>query len=112
MWNCCYTILIALQHLPDRSDLCYTVSMVTNQHMWRSWAERLRRWGLSDWAASFLEASGPMTWFGAQAVYIGQPVLRMVFSDANLIALAGLLENPEQVQAFSKFLRETENQWP
>lgn len=110
MWNCCYTILIALQHLPDISDLCYTLSMMTNQHMWRSWAERLRRWGLSDWVASFLEASGPITWFGAQALYVGQPVLHLVFSDANLIAMAGLLENPEQVQAFSKFLRETENQ--
>jgi hypothetical protein len=83
--------------------------MVTNQHMWRSWAVRLRRWGLSDWVASFLEASGPITWLGAQVVYISQPVLRLAFSDAGLTALAGLLEDPEQVQAFSEFLREPEN---
>lgn len=82
--------------------------MMSNRQMWRSWAEQLCQWGVSDWVASFLEVAGPLSWVGAQAIYVGQPVLRLAFSDGFLSTLANMLEDPLQARAFAGFLRESE----
>ena len=42
---------------------------------WSEWAESLRRFKLDVVAAWLLEAGGPLTVLGAQAVYLGQPFL-------------------------------------
>lgn len=73
---------------------------------WSKWAEFLRDWrldGLVSWA---LEAAGPLTVLGAQALYLGSPLLRPVFSNGQLGALASLLEEKSEAQAFVAFLRE------
>lgn len=70
------------------------------------WAVRLRRWGVHQFAAALLEASGPLNLIGAQLVYLGQPVLNGVFADRHLSTLAELLEDPGQTQAFIHHLRE------
>jgi len=63
---------------------------------------------MSEFAASFLEASGPINLVGAQLVYISQPVLRGIVPGGHLSALANLLEEPTQTEAFVKSLREVE----
>jgi len=73
---------------------------------WPSWADFLRRLGLENLAAWTLEAAGPLTALGAQALYLGAPLLRPAFSDAQAGALAHLLENDEETRAFAAFLRE------
>jgi hypothetical protein len=80
--------------------------MDSNQHIWRVWAENAHRWGLSNWAASLLEAAGPLSIVGAQMVYLTQPVLSPFFPDGQLHALAQLLEEPEQARSFAALLRE------
>ncbi len=80
--------------------------MDKDQKIWQEWARKLHAWGVQGWAASLLEAAGPLTLLGAQLIYLGQPVLRAVFPDPRLQALAGLLEDPERAQAFAAFLRE------
>jgi len=90
-------------------DLCYTVSMDTDQNIWRVWARFLHQWGVKEWVASFLEAAGPLAILGAQAVYVGQPFLTRSPDRSNLAALARLLEEPEQMQAFVNFLREPDS---
>jgi len=80
--------------------------MDSEQHIWRVWARTLHKWGVKDWAASFLEAAGPLTLLGAQVVYIGQPVLGLVFPSHHLDALARILEQPDQTRAFAAYLRE------
>jgi hypothetical protein len=73
---------------------------------WSKWAEFLRDWrldGLVSWA---LEAAGPLTVLGAQALYLGSPLLRPVFSNGQLGALVSLLEENSEAQAFIAFLRE------
>ena len=73
---------------------------------WPVWADFLRRRGLENLAAWALEAAGPLTLLGAQALYFGGPLMRPAFSSAQLNALAHLLEDGEETQAFAAFLRE------
>ncbi len=77
-----------------------------NSKIWQIWADRLKQWGLEEFAASALEASDPINLVGAQLVYIGQPLLDGIFPTTHLNALASLLEEPEETQAFISFLRE------
>ncbi len=53
-------------------------------------------------AAWLLEASGPLAVIGAQVLYMGQPFVR----DRRADALAHLLEDPAEAQAFAAFIRE------
>jgi hypothetical protein len=80
--------------------------MDSNQHIWRVWAENAHRWGLSNWAASLLEAAGPLSLVGAQAIYLTQPVLSSFLPENQVNALAQLLEEPALVRSFAAMLRE------
>ena len=68
---------------------------------WSQWAESLRRLKLDGLAAWFLEAAGPLTVLGAQAVYLTQPFL----GGKKLGSLASMLEEDEETQAFARYLR-------
>lgn len=68
---------------------------------WSTWAESLRRLKLDVLAAWLLEAGGPLTVLGAQAVYLGQPFL----GGKKLDSLAHMLEEDEESQAFARYLR-------
>ena len=61
---------------------------------------------VNDWMASFLEAVGPLSVLGANMVYLCQPLLHNIFPDEHLVALAQLLEDPVQTEAFANILRE------
>ena len=78
-----------------------------SQHIWQGWADKLQRWGLSDAAASLLEASGPLSVLGAQIIYLSQPLLGAMMPPAHWKALANLLEEPAQSQSFATYLRES-----
>lgn len=80
--------------------------MKTDQHIWRVWARNLHRWGVNQWVAAILEAAGPLTFLGAQAVYLGQPLLMTAFPKDHIAALANLLEDSTQTRAFADILRE------
>jgi len=80
--------------------------MDTNHHIWRVWTISLHRWGLQNLVASFLEAVGPLALIGAQVVYVGQPILDSIVPSGHLRALAGVLEDDSQRQAFVACLRE------
>jgi len=83
-----------------------TDSLPEARFSWPAWAEFLRRRGLESLAAWALEAAGPLTVLGAQALYLGGPLLRPVLSNGQLDALAGLLEDHREALAFAAFLRE------
>ena len=68
---------------------------------WSKWAESLRRFKLDVIAAWLLEAGGPLTILGAQAVYFGQPFV----GGGKLESLAHMLEEEEETQAFARYLR-------
>jgi hypothetical protein len=80
--------------------------MNSDRHIWLGWAQKLHSWGLGDWIASILEGFGPLTWLGAQFVYLGQPLLSQVGPKNQIQALANLLEDPESAQIFIGMLRE------
>jgi hypothetical protein len=80
--------------------------MDTNHHIWRVWANALNRWGLQNLVASFLEAAGPLTLIGAQAIYVGQPVLRGILPAGHLNALTSMLEDDSQREEFVFYLLE------
>jgi copper(I)-binding protein len=58
-------------------------------------------------AAALLEAAGPLTLLGAQALYVSQPVLRSFVPGKQIDALATMLDNPAETQQFVVFLRES-----
>ncbi len=68
---------------------------------WSKWAESLRRLKLDGFAAWLLEAGGPLTLLGAQAVYLSQPFI----GGKKLDSLAHLLEEEQESQAFARYLR-------
>jgi hypothetical protein len=76
---------------------------------WPGWAEFLHHHGLENLVAWVLESAGPLTVLGAQALYFGGPLLRPALTDTQRDALAGLLEDRNEVLAFSAFLREEKN---
>lgn len=84
--------------------------MDEDQQIWRSWASILQRWGLEQWAASILEAAGPLSVLGAQAVYLSAPLLKNILPTAQLGTLARTLEDANQTQAFISCLREAHTQ--
>ncbi len=73
---------------------------------WSEWAEAIHRLGLGDFAAWFLDVSGPLSVLGAQLLYLGEPLLRPRFSHQQFDSLAELLEDDETMKAFSAYLRE------
>jgi len=80
--------------------------MHDSQHFWQEWARILHRWGVRDIVASLLEAFGPLSMLGAQLVYLGQPLLGRVAPDDQVVALAHMLENRADTEAFIHLLRE------
>lgn len=64
----------------------------------------LQRTGLHDFVADLLEAVGPLTYLGAQAAYLLEP---MANGAENPIGnFARFLEDPERVSGFIASLRE------
>jgi len=70
---------------------------------WPQWAGFLRQHGLEGLAVWALEAVGPLAILGAQVLYLGRPLIPA--SDAQLDALAGMLEDPEELRGFTAFLQ-------
>ncbi|MFT3893166.1 MAG: hypothetical protein QM730_16170 [Anaerolineales bacterium] len=56
---------------------------------------------MDGFVAWFLEAGSPLTVLGAQAIYIGQPF----FGGEKTNALAHMLEEENETQAFVRYLR-------
>lgn len=78
--------------------------MEFHQQIWRNWVVKLDQWGLKSFCAWLLEATAPVHIVGAQLVHVGTPVLGFFFPKQDMLALATLLETPEEVKAFSTLL--------
>jgi len=76
--------------------------MQTPRAYWPAWAESLHHWKLSAFAAWLLEAGGPLTLLGSQALYFAQPFL----GGDQVQAVAQILEEEDEVLAFANYLRE------
>ena len=72
-----------------------------SQPAWTQWADSLRRLKLEGFAAWFLEAGAPLTVLGAQLLYMSQPF----FGGKRINALAHMLEENDETQAFARYLR-------
>ncbi len=81
-------------------------SEMEQEQVWQTWAEQLRRWRLGSFAVWLLDSASPVHLIGAQLVYIGQPLFEAFVPHGQVKALATLLEQPAQAQAFAAFLRE------
>ena len=73
---------------------------------WPSWAAFLRRYRLENIAAWLLESSGPLAIVSAQLIYMGGPLLQPFLRRDQMDALAILLENQDEGQAFLAYLHE------
>lgn len=80
--------------------------MMAEQHIWRDWAGFLHRWGVHQLVASWLEWAGPLNILGAQLIYVSQPFLSIFVKPESLSDLARILEKPDEVKEFIRFLRE------
>jgi len=68
---------------------------------WPKWVETLRRFKMDGFASWLLDAGAPLTLLGAQALYIGQPFM----NGEKINALAHMLEEESETQAFVQYLR-------
>jgi len=80
--------------------MLYSLNMKSSRKYWLRWAETLRRYQLHEVTASLLEAGGPLTLLGAQALYFGQGLI----ANDQLTALAETLEEDEEARAFASLL--------
>jgi hypothetical protein len=92
-------------HVLEAGSLFYNYAilktmMKTPRDYWPVWAETLRRYQLDGLVASLIEAGGPLTMVGAQALYFG----RGFINSDQLQALARTLEEEDEVRAFASFL--------
>jgi hypothetical protein len=78
--------------------------MPPKHHIWGVWARALHKWGLKPFAAWLLETTAPFHVVGAQLVYVGQPVLGLIWPADQTATLAHVLERPEETAAFVEFL--------
>jgi hypothetical protein len=76
--------------------------MQTPRAYWPAWAERLHDWKLDAFAAWLLEAGGPLTLLGSQALYFASPFL----GGEQTQTLACMLEEEDEIHAFANYLRE------
>ena len=76
-----------------------------NQENREKWIQTLYNLRLQNFAATFLEALGPLNLIGAQLVYIGQPILSSIFSKEQSQGIARILEDPSETALFIKELR-------
>jgi len=83
--------------------------MESDQSIWKSWADRLKVWGIADWTAQLMESFGPLAVLGAQAIYITQPIVGSFVKNQHLAAAAHLFERPGAFQEFIILLREELN---
>jgi hypothetical protein len=82
---------------------------LTNHEMhtsWPAWADFLHHRRLEGLVAWFLEAAGPFTILGAQAIHFSRSFLTPMIPINQLDELAHLLEDDDEGQAFVTFLRE------
>ena len=75
-------------------------NMKSTREYWPRWAESLRHYQLHELTASLLEAGSSLAFLGAQAVYFG----RAFMANDQLTALAEMLEEESEAQAFASFL--------
>lgn len=80
--------------------------MQKDRSFWPEWARFLQHWGLTELAAFFLDAAGPLRIFLAQVVYAGRPFLGRSVPEDRLTALADLFEDQEESRSFAAFIRE------
>lgn len=83
-----------------------TETLPGTRSSWPQWADFLRNRRLEDVTAWVLEAFGPLTALGAQALHAGSLFLRPAFSAAQVESIASLLEDPDETRAFAALLRE------
>ena len=76
----------------------------TSRVFWPDWAKRLQKWKLDSFAAWLLEAGGPLTLLGAQALYVARPF----FNGEQVEVLAQMLEENGETHAFISYLRQQE----
>jgi hypothetical protein len=84
--------------------------MDSNQHIWQIWARKLHQWGLEEGVATMLETAGPLTYLGAQAVYLVQPWLNRLLPAGYCDALVDIFEDSAKTRAFTTVLREGKTQ--
>jgi hypothetical protein len=75
-------------------------NMKSTREYWPRWAESLRHYQLHELIAALFEAGSPLALLGAQALYFG----RVFMVNDQLTALAQMLEEETEVQAFASFL--------
>ena len=80
--------------------------MNTNTLVRKRWIEQLQRSGLSEIAATLLEAAGPLKLIAAQNIYMGQPMLKGIVPTKDLTTLANMLEDSGATGVFVDQLRE------
>ena len=76
--------------------------MESSREFWHRWAESLRKYQLQNIVASLLEGTSPLALLGAQAIYFSGAFIR----NDQLSALATLLEDEKEAQAFASFLNQ------
>ncbi len=76
--------------------------MQTLRAHWPAWAGYLRHWKLDAFAAWLLEAGGPLTLLGSQALHFVRPF----WGGEQIEILARMLEEDDEVVAFANYLRE------
>ncbi len=84
--------------------------MDADRHIWQIWARKLHQWGLGEGVATALESAGPLTYLGAQALYLVQPWMNRLLPAGYMDALVDIFEDRAKTSVFTTILREGHTQ--
>jgi hypothetical protein len=84
--------------------------MDADRHIWQIWARKLHQWGLGEGVATVLESAGPLTYLGAQALYLVQPWMNRLLPAGYMDALVDIFEDHAKTSLFATILREGKTQ--
>ena len=79
--------------------------MQSGREYWEIWSQKLQKWGLRDFAATILEATGPMRVILAQVVFATSPLFQDK-ADPAWQEFADTLDDKVRSLEFAAYLRE------
>jgi hypothetical protein len=69
------------------------------------WVNALIRRGFSETVAVVLDAVKPLSYFSAQLVYTGQPILSRFIPDRQIEAACEMLDDSDELECFIEMLK-------
>ncbi|MGA9398193.1 MAG: hypothetical protein WBV22_08030 [Anaerolineaceae bacterium] len=89
--------------------MLYFLDMIEDHKLWSGWVLTLKEQGLNELVAGLIKAGEPLSIVLSQLMFFVEPMVSFVVKDNSIKAFIDLLEDSDELAAFSRALR---SDWP